>query len=84
MRACQQSRTADEFAQYVTDTWGERAYDDDYVNARCSTATIRRAQTIESRIIAIGTTHRTVTHRRLLCRLKAFVRTEHGMRRLQR
>src|SRR5205823_201531 len=30
---CVSAEQVDAFAQYVTDTWGERLYDDDYVNA---------------------------------------------------
>src|SRR5262249_42422896 len=77
----------DTFAQYVTDTWGERLYDDDYVNALMidGSADAESERTREDSDAAQedGTTiTATLTNRRLISRLGAFIKTELGTRRL--
>ena len=80
----------DTFAQYVTDTWGERLYDDDYVNALmvntpsdAASERTREDADAESIHQDHGTTMTaTLTNRRLLSRLGAFIKTELGVRRL--
>ena len=70
-------KDVEEYAQYVTDTWGERRYNDDYVNQlMVDYADLEEAEN------AGGTMTATLTNRRLLSRLKAFVRTERNQRRL--
>src|SRR5581483_271794 len=84
---CVTTEHVDQFAQYVTDTWGERLYDDDYVNALMvngpseaesegtaedSDASSRDGDTLTA----------TLTNRRLISRLGAFIKTELGVRRL--
>jgi ribonucleoside-diphosphate reductase alpha chain len=59
-------------AQYVAQTWRERLYEDDYVN---------QLMLSEERD-AGGTATATLTNRRLLSRLKAYMRHEEGQRRL--
>jgi ribonucleoside-diphosphate reductase alpha chain len=61
----------DDFARYVSEQWGDRLYADDYVNHQM-------ADVEESG----NTLTATLTNRRLLSRLKAFVRTENGQTRL--
>ena len=64
----------DDFARYVADNWGERLYADDYVN---------RAMVDGFEGEGTGNTlTATVTNRRILSRLKAFVRLEEGLPRL--
>ncbi len=64
----------DGFSQYVSETWGDRAYADDYVDP--------------SMLDAAGhdesgpTLTAAVTHRRLISRMKAFIRNDAGQRRL--
>ncbi|HEX3356877.1 MAG TPA: LAGLIDADG family homing endonuclease, partial [Tepidisphaeraceae bacterium] len=80
----------DAFAQYVTDTWGERLYDDDYVNTLMLTHTDSNTASDRTREESdaslqedTGTTiTATLTNRRLLSRLGAFIKTELGVRRL--
>ena len=61
----------DDFARYVADNWGDRLYADDYVNHEMAD------------LEASGNTlTATLTNRRLLSRLKAFIRTENGQTRL--
>ncbi|HEY2584144.1 MAG TPA: LAGLIDADG family homing endonuclease [Tepidisphaeraceae bacterium] len=65
----------DDFARYVCEQWGERLYADDYFN--------REMAEMEEEGAAGGNTlTATLTNRRLLSRLKAFVRTEWGESRL--
>jgi ribonucleoside-diphosphate reductase alpha chain len=64
----------DEYTRYVADTWGQRAYDDDYVNALMLSVSDLDDE-------AGSTMTATLTNRRLLSRLKAFVRTDAGVRR---
>jgi ribonucleoside-diphosphate reductase alpha chain len=59
-------------AQYVAQTWRERLYEDDYVN---------QLMLSEDRD-AGGTATATLTNRRLLSRLKAYMRHDGGQRRL--
>ncbi|WP_428939079.1 LAGLIDADG family homing endonuclease [Fontivita pretiosa] len=88
----------DAFVRYVCQTWGERAferaYDDDYVNTAmleavepADHAPAERAASAAGESSAdaseSGTTvTATLSNRRLLSRLRAFVRTENGVRRL--
>ena len=60
----------DEFARYVAENWGERLYADDYVNQAMIGA--HDADTLT----------KTLTNRRLLSRLTAFVHTENDQKRL--
>src|SRR5437764_83864 len=76
------------FAQYVTDTWGERLYDDDYVNALmidggADAVSEGTPEDSDSSSQQDGNTlTATLTNRRLISRLGAFIRTELGVRRL--
>ena len=63
------------FGRYVADNWGERLYNDDYVNSAMVDGDPDRATSAQS---ADNTTTATLTNRRLISRLKAFVRTEPG------
>ncbi|HSU65700.1 MAG TPA: LAGLIDADG family homing endonuclease, partial [Tepidisphaeraceae bacterium] len=63
----------DDFARYVAENWGERLYADDYVN---------REMLADADSEAGNTLTATLTNRRILSRLKAFVRTEAGQTRL--
>ena len=66
----------DDFARYVAEQWGDRRYADDYVNR----AMLDGA---EGESADGGTTlTATLTNRRLMSRLKAFLRTESGRKRL--
>jgi ribonucleoside-diphosphate reductase alpha chain len=76
--ACISSPEAlDDYARYVQHTWGERAYDDDYVNTLMvdledSDSTHNNGNTLTARC----------ANRRLLSRMRAYVKVEHGTRRL--
>jgi ribonucleoside-diphosphate reductase alpha chain len=70
--------TVDDFAQYISNTWGERVYADDYVNQLMVEGASSETSEAEP---AAPTLTTTITHRRLLSRIKAFVRTESGHRR---
>jgi ribonucleoside-diphosphate reductase alpha chain len=59
----------EEYSQYVTNHWGDRAYDDDYVNE----AMLGRTDDRESNG---DTLTATLTNRRLISRLRAFVRSD--------
>ncbi|HEX2973269.1 MAG TPA: LAGLIDADG family homing endonuclease, partial [Tepidisphaeraceae bacterium] len=62
------SALLDDFARYVADNWGQRTYDDDYVND---------LMVNERNLDECGNTLTvTLTNRRLLSRLGAFVRTD--------
>ncbi|HEY1629627.1 MAG TPA: LAGLIDADG family homing endonuclease, partial [Tepidisphaeraceae bacterium] len=71
----------DTFARYVGATWSPRVYNDDYVNALMldDDAAERSAAADSSEG---STLTATLTNRRLLSRLKAFIRTEQGTRHL--
>jgi ribonucleoside-diphosphate reductase alpha chain len=69
--------SVDDFAQYIANTWGERVYADDYVNH----SMIEAGEASEAESAGAPTLTTTITHRRLLSRIKAFVRTENGHRR---
>ncbi len=71
----------DEFTQYVHRTWGERAYDDDYVNKAMIDGddSVRPASAGQS---SGNTITASLTNRRLLSRLRAFVKIENGQKRL--
>ena len=65
---------AEQFSRYVVENWSDRTYADDYVNQLMLT---------ESDAQDTGDTMTmTLTNRRLISRLKAFVRTENGAQRL--
>jgi ribonucleoside-diphosphate reductase alpha chain len=65
---------AEELARYVSDVWGDRSYEDDYVN---------QLMVDHSRDGADGDTMTlTLTNRRLVSRLRAFMKIEPGARRL--
>jgi len=70
------SRQIEDFVSYVTDTWGDRAYADDYTNAS-DVATVDASASDDS-----DTMTATVTNRRVLARLKAFVRNDNRKRRM--
>jgi len=61
---------AEQFSDYVARNWTSRAYDDDYVEQQPEDAELG------------GTITATLTNRRLLSRLKSFVRAESGQLRL--
>src|SRR4051812_47300020 len=66
--------TAEEFSQYVTETWGEHAYADDYVNALMVDTTDADADQAASGLSDEAdpsvTTTTSLTNRRLISRLK--------------
>src|SRR5439155_985108 len=66
---------AEQFSRYVTETWGDRTYADDYVNQLMLSSD-------DSTEGAGDTLTVTLTNRRLLSRLKGFVRAENGRSRL--
>jgi ribonucleoside-diphosphate reductase alpha chain len=75
----------EQYANYVSDNWGDRAYADDYVDpAMMSGSAPADADADEDDDTAGGAAAATLTftNRRLISRLKAFVRTEAGRRRL--
>jgi len=59
----------DGFGRYVADNWGERWYADDYVNR----AMVDGLESVEGNTLTA-----TVTNRRIISRLKAFLRIEAG------
>ncbi len=63
------------FAHYITETWGDRAYGDDYVNH----AMVGADQTVEQDGNVLTAA---LTNRRLISRLQAFVRIDAGAIRL--
>ncbi|MGB7157519.1 MAG: LAGLIDADG family homing endonuclease [Tepidisphaeraceae bacterium] len=67
---------AEQFSRYIAENWSDRQYADDYVNALM--VTNRDADDTDDGATATAT----LTNRRLISRLKAFVRTESGQRRL--
>ncbi|HVT88785.1 MAG TPA: LAGLIDADG family homing endonuclease [Tepidisphaeraceae bacterium] len=70
----------DAYTRYVTNTWGNRQYDDDYVNALMLDGADRNEGSDASD--DGNTITASLTNRRLLSRLKPFIRTEQGVRRL--
>jgi ribonucleoside-diphosphate reductase alpha chain len=66
----------EEFGKYVCTKWADRSYDDDYVNELMVDTSDRNTDENGNTITA------TLTNRRLLSRLKAFVRNDNGQRRL--
>jgi ribonucleoside-diphosphate reductase alpha chain len=60
------------FARYVSETWSERRYDDDYVNRLM----------LSDDYSTGGTATATLSNRRMLSRIGAYVRVENGQRRL--
>jgi ribonucleoside-diphosphate reductase alpha chain len=85
LEACVGAAAADEYARYVHKHWGEHFYDDDYVNALMvdlDAATSHGENGTGLGLSDGNTLTADLTNRRLLSRLKAFVRTENGVRRL--
>lgn len=84
LEACVNTEAAETYARYVQKTWGDRQYDDDYVNTLMidfsDTTDWNEAKNVAGN--GDGTATADLTNRRLLSRLKAFVRTEAGVRRL--
>ncbi|CAN5678013.1 hypothetical protein BH09PLA1_BH09PLA1_24130 [soil metagenome] len=84
LESCVGAEAAETYARYVQQIWGDRHYDDDYVN----TLMIDFADTTDwsDAKNKAGNGENTLTadltNRRLLSRLKAFVRTDDGARRL--
>ncbi len=78
--------TAEEFAQYVNSTWGDRAYADDYVNqlmvdggaSDSGSSDAASTSDTDGGEGSAPTLTAAVTHRRLLSRMKAFVRNDSG------
>ncbi len=68
----------DAFTAYVHNTWGERAYDDDYVNAEMIDGPAGEPEVSGDS----NTITTTLTNRRLISRLRAFVKLENGQKRL--
>jgi ribonucleoside-diphosphate reductase alpha chain len=65
----------DAFSRYVNENWGDRTYEDDYVNTEMlhgAEASADNGNTMTAHL----------TNRRLMSRLKAFMRTDNGVRRL--
>ncbi|HMB96782.1 MAG TPA: LAGLIDADG family homing endonuclease, partial [Tepidisphaeraceae bacterium] len=71
----------DNYARYVTQTWTQHIYNDDYVNElMLEDAGAERSAAADS---STGNTiTATLTNRRLLSRLKAFIRNDNGTRHL--
>ncbi|HEX8520808.1 MAG TPA: LAGLIDADG family homing endonuclease [Tepidisphaeraceae bacterium] len=67
---------AEQFAQYITEHWTEQKYEDDYVNQLMLVHDEQPSGEDGSTMTA------TLTNRRLISRLGAFVRTENGVKRL--
>jgi ribonucleoside-diphosphate reductase alpha chain len=86
LEACVGADAADEYARYVQKHWGERLYDDDYVNMLMvdlsDSSTAEGSNGTGLGLSDGGTLTADLTNRRLLSRLKAFVRTDNGHRRL--
>ncbi|MBC8109216.1 MAG: vitamin B12-dependent ribonucleotide reductase, partial [Anaerolineae bacterium] len=84
LEACVNTEAAETYARYVQQIWGDRQYDDDYVNTLMidfsDTTDWSKAKNGAGN--GDGTATANLTNRRLLSRLKAFVRTEGGARRL--
>src|SRR5205823_3456875 len=79
--ALKDSNLIDTFAQYAHDNWGAGLYNDDYANASMlDSAHEDDDSAIGNSQSAISST--TLTNRRLLSRLRAFIRTDNGTRRL--
>ena len=74
----------EQFSRYVADNWGARIYNDDYVNrsmidgGECAADSADESARGTSAGTAEKTVTATLTNRRLISRLKAFVRTEPG------
>ncbi|HEV7300506.1 MAG TPA: hypothetical protein VGN72_14165 [Tepidisphaeraceae bacterium] len=68
----------EQFVEYVATTWGDRAYADDYTTASDAGITATKSASADDS----DTMTATLTNRRLLARLKAFVRSDKGTRRL--
>jgi ribonucleoside-diphosphate reductase alpha chain len=66
----------DDYARYVHENWGERAYDDDYVNEAMLTNGPSHADDAGDTLTA------TLTNRRLLSRARAYIRTDSSHHRL--
>ncbi len=66
------SATVEDFSRYVADNWGERMYDDDYVNR----AMVDGEESDPLDEDSADTMTATLSNRRLISRLKAFVRVE--------
>src|SRR3954470_17599260 len=79
--ALKDSDLIDTFAQYAHDNWGAGLYNDDYATASMlDSAHDDDDSAISNSQSAISST--TLTNRRLLSRLRAFIRTDNGTRRL--
>ncbi|MGH7178863.1 MAG: LAGLIDADG family homing endonuclease, partial [Tepidisphaeraceae bacterium] len=78
LAACLPAQSVDEYARYVSQTWCHRAYEDDYVDALM----LDDADVSDTEHGDSGTLTVTLTNRRLLSRLKAYVRVDGGLRRL--
>src|SRR5205823_3060150 len=73
----------DEFTTYVSQTWGERAYNDDYPNQlMLSPAEVGQPISSDRDFQTGNTLTATLTNRRLLSRLSAFARIDGNSRRL--
>jgi ribonucleoside-diphosphate reductase alpha chain len=70
-------RLKDAFGRYVTGAWNERVYADDYVNPA-----MLSDDSATDRNDAGGTMTASFTNRRLLSRMRAFIRSEQGRPRL--
>jgi ribonucleoside-diphosphate reductase alpha chain len=70
----------DKFSKYVSQTWTQHIYNDDYVNElMLEDAVAERSAAADS---PGNTITATLTNRRLLSRLKAYIKTDNGIRRL--
>jgi ribonucleoside-diphosphate reductase alpha chain len=74
--ALRDANLIDTFAQYAHDNWGAGLYNDDYTTASMID------DDYESTGSQSATSSTTLTNRRLLSRLRAFVRSDNGARRL--
>ncbi|MDB5322720.1 MAG: ribonucleoside-diphosphate reductase alpha chain [Phycisphaerales bacterium] len=77
--ALKDSNLIDAFAQYAHDNWGAGLYNDDYATASMLDSAEEQSAIGNSQS-AISST--TLTNRRLLSRLRAFIRTDNATRRL--
>src|SRR4051794_4392885 len=83
LESCIDHDRAEEYAKYVHETWRDRSYDDDYVDrTMIDLDDDTNGSSSNANGGSGGTLTADLTNRRLLSRLRAFVRLENGTRRL--